>query len=80
MKVKELIAALGKLDQNLDVLCYTEESAGLPLGHVFRLLDIVDVGETEGEKRKGIDGVPTMRFEKSDHSERLATIEVTSDF
>ena len=80
MKVKELIAKLSKLDQKLDVLCYTEDSVLLPPQHMFRLLEIDCVSEKEGEMLSGDDQVPTMKFGKSSHSERFAIIEVFSNF
>jgi len=80
MKVKDLIAELSKHDQNLDVLCYTEDSTFLQPGHTFRLLEVVDVSESEGEKQRGDDDVPTLKLGKSHYSERFTIIEVTSDF
>jgi hypothetical protein len=62
MKVKELIDVLKTHDQELDVLCYTEEAGLLADGHTFRLLDIEGVGSSKGERRRGDDDVPTMKF------------------
>ena len=80
MKVRELVAKLSKLDQELDVLCYTEDSDLLPEKHMFRLLEIDGVEESEGERRRGDDQVPTLKLGKSPHSERLVFINVVSDF
>lgn len=80
MKVKELIAKLSKINQEIDVLCYTEDSDLLPQQHIFRLLEIEDVSESEGERRRGDDQIPTLKFGKSPHSESLAIINVISDF
>jgi len=80
MKVKDLIAELNKYDQEVDVLCYTEDSAFLLPGHMFRLLDVESVQESEGEKRRGDDGVPTLKFGKNHHSNKLVIIEVTPAF
>ena len=52
MKVKELIERLGKLNQDLDIVCYTEDKDLLARKHMFRILQIdgVDVREPRGEK------------------------------
>lgn len=80
MKVKELISELSKLDPQLDVLCYTEDDAFLPAGHLFRLLKLDRVSVTEGEQQRGDDQVPTLKIGKGAHSVRLATIEIISNF
>ncbi len=80
MKVKQLVAKLRELDQELDVLCYTEDSDLLPTKHMFKLLEIEDVSESEGERRRGNDQIPTLKFGKSPYSEKFAFINVISDF
>jgi hypothetical protein len=80
MKVKELISKLTELDQELDVLCYTEDADLLPPGHMFRLLEPTAVSVTEGERQRGDDQVATLKLGKGAHSQRLASIEVTCDF
>ena len=80
MKVKDLIAELEKFDPELDVVCYSEDEALLPPGHLFRLFDIEDVAASEGEWRKGDDGVPSMKFVSSESARKHVFIHVTSDF
>jgi hypothetical protein len=80
MKVKELVEQLSKLDQELDVICYSEDECLLVPGHIFRLLHISDVSITEGENRRGDDGIPTLKLERSLLSSKYAVIEVTTDF
>ena len=80
MKVRELIAKLSKLDQEFDVLCYTEDRDLLANKHGFRLLDIDSVEVSEGERRRGDDQVPTLKLGKSPHSEKFVFINVVSDF
>jgi hypothetical protein len=79
MKVRELIAQLQKLDQQLEVLCYTEDDALLAPKHGFRLLDIVEISVVEGEKLRGDDQIPSLKLGKGPHSQTHAIIEVTSD-
>jgi hypothetical protein len=76
LKVKELIEKLWKLDQEIDVLCYTEDSAFLPPGHGFRHLEIEDVNESEGQRVMAKDDIPSMKFEHG--SPKHAFINVTS--
>jgi hypothetical protein len=80
MKVRELIAKLSGHDQELDVLCYTEDSGFLPEKHLFRLLEIDDVVESEGERLRGEDHIPTLKLGNSSNSEKFALINVVSDF
>lgn len=80
MKVKELVEQLSKLDQELDVICYSEDECFLVPGHIFRLLYIDNVSITEGENRRGDDGIPTLKLERSSLSSKYAVLEVTTDF
>jgi hypothetical protein len=80
MKVKELVEALGKLDPQLEVLCYTEEQDLLAKNHMFRLLDIESVEVSEGTQVRGQDGVPSLKLGKGDLSKKFAFINVMSDF
>ena len=80
MKVGELAEKLGKLDPELEVLGYTEDSDLLPPGHLFRLLHINDVSEGEGERRRGEDGIPSLKIGRTDLSEKLAFLDVSADF
>lgn len=79
MKVKELVTALSKVDQNLDVLCITEDEDLLPEGQFFLLLDINGTSVSEGERCRVNEG-PYLKFGKSDNSEKIAFINVTTDF
>lgn len=80
MKVGELIARLKKLDQDLDVLCYTEGSQLLPKKHMFRLLEIDGVDVSEGEMCRGDDQIATLKLGKSPGSQKFAFLNVTADF
>lgn len=80
MKVKQLIDLLEKYDRETDVLCYTEEEAHLSKRHGFRLFDIESIDIVEAEKRRGEDQVPSLKFGKSDLSEKHVIIQIISDF
>lgn len=80
MKVSELIAKLEQVDQDLEVLCYTEDEDLLPNGHGFRLMDVVGVQVAEGEQVRGDDEIPSLKLGKSPSAIRFATVQVTSDF
>jgi hypothetical protein len=80
MKVKELVEQLCKLDQELNVICYSEDEILLEPGHIFRLLHIHGVTTTEGENRRGKDRIPTLKFGQSSQSSKYAVLEVTTDF
>jgi len=80
MKVKELLAALSKLDQSLDVVCYTEDEALQVNGHMFRLLDIDNVSVSDVEMRRDDSGTLTLKIGKSELSSPIALLQVNSDF
>jgi hypothetical protein len=80
MKVRELIEKLQKLDGNLDVLCSTEDENLLAKKHLFRLLEITDVGIVEAEMHRGSDGLVSLKLEKSSFSQQHVIIEITGDF
>lgn len=81
MKAKDLIDKLSKLDPDLEVLCYIEEDENIfKDGHMFRLLDITAVSKSQGEISRGEDEIVSMKFNRSDTSREVITIEVTSDF
>ncbi len=79
MRVEELVEKLSQLDQELDVLCSTENSDLSPKGHMFRFLEIGSVGASEAEGQRDDDQVPSVKFGKSAHSVKLPIIEVISD-
>lgn len=81
MKVKDLINKLEKLEPEMDVLCYIEEDEEIfKDGHFFRFLSITNVSTAKGERTRGEDGVASMKFKRSDISEEIVTLEVTSIF
>lgn len=80
MKLKDLIEKLNKFDGELDVLCCIDEEDFLPEGHIFRLFEINEISVTEAEKRRGDDQIPTLKFGKSDNSQKHVLINISTDF
>ncbi len=80
MTVGGLIAKLSRLDQDSEVLCYTEDGSLLADGHVFRLLDIESVEEFEGVRVRGEDLIRTIRLGKGPQAEKFVFLNVVSEF
>ena len=80
MKVRQLIDKLKHFDEELDVLCYSEDGSLLPPKHTFRLFEINDVNNVEGEKLRGDDLVPSLKIGHSGLSEGHVIIDITADF
>ena len=80
MKVRELQEQLGRLDPELDVVCYSEDQRLLVEGRGFILLDVLAVSTAEAQRLRLDDGTPYLTFERGPASAALATLEVTSDF
>ena len=80
MKVKELLEKLRSLDPDQEVICYCEDKFVTTSGHAFRLFDIYSVYIQEAEKTRCKDGVPSLKFGKTEHSVDNVLIEITSVF
>lgn len=80
MKVRELQQHLGKLDPELEVLCYSEDENLLAEGQLFRLLGIESITTVDGEQVRLDDGTPYLTVGKSPSSVVLAILEVTTTF
>jgi hypothetical protein len=80
MKVKDLVSKLQTLNQNLNVIGYTEDASLRPTGHGFRLFEVEYVDTGEGEWTKHEDGLSSMKFGKSDLARKVAFLHITSDF
>jgi hypothetical protein len=80
MKVRELQERLGRLDPELDMLCYCEDEKLISKGRGFVLLEIAAISTAEAESLRLSDGTPYLKFDKSPMSAPLAILEVTSDF
>jgi len=79
MKVKELLEKLRAFDPDQDVICYCEDKGLTTSGHGFRLFEISNVDMQEAEKTRCEDGVPSLKFGKTEHSVAIVLIEITSD-
>jgi hypothetical protein len=80
MKVRELQEKLGKLDPELEVLCYSEDEKLLVEGRGFILFDVLAVNTAEAEQLRLDEGTPYLKFGRSPAATAIATLEVTSDF
>ena len=80
MKVRDLQERLGKLDPDLDVVCYSEDEKLVPQGRGLVVLDLLAVSTAEAERLRLEDGTPYLKFDKGPASAVLAILEVTSDF
>lgn len=80
MKVRELVEKLRALDQNLEVLCYTEDEAFISEGMHFRLFSINSVELTHVAPTRLADGTPYLKIGKSEDSVGHAILDVTSEF
>jgi len=67
-------AKLSKVDQEFDVICYTEESELLALGHMFRRLEIYVMDVNEDERNKDGNEAPMLKLGKSPNSATIALI------
>ncbi len=80
MKIRDLLAGLYTLDPNQDVLCYTEDDDFVPMGHLFRLLDVQSFEVVDEVKKRGEDDIPTMECGKSSESVEYVLLRLTTEF
>jgi hypothetical protein len=80
MKVRELQEQLSRLDQELDVVCYSEDEKLLVDKRGFILFDVLAVSTAKAERLRLDDGTPYLTFDSGPASGAIATLEVTSDF
>lgn len=80
MKVAKLVEMLTSMNQDLDVLCSTEDEDILAEGQKFVLLEIENTSIVDGEQVRDTKGRPSLRLGKADHSKSFVMINVTSDF
>ncbi|PCJ93555.1 MAG: hypothetical protein COA46_00460 [Porticoccaceae bacterium] len=79
MKVKDLVSKLEKLNPEMDLLCFSESEDLTPKGYFFRVMEIVDVTESNAEASRDESGVVSVKFEQTGISKKYAAIELTSD-
>lgn len=80
MKVKDLIAELSKLDQNLQIYGYTEDYSLANEDHRFHIFDIESVDFSAAEIFRDDNHAPAIRFVQSDKSHNIAFVNLTTDF
>ncbi len=64
----------------MDVLCYSEDETLIKKDLLFLLLEIEELNVIEGEKWRVDDGVPTIKLGKTQSSQKLVALIVTSVF
>ena len=79
MKVKELIAKLSKENQDLDVVCYTEDPKLLGSNPGFLLFEIQTIDEMSGERTRGKDGATGFKIDDGGPT-TVIILDVTTDF
>jgi len=79
MKVEELINKLNKLDQNLDVIFYSEDRELLLQGGNARVMDVLSLNESMVRLTR--DDFQSATIDRSDEklSHKYALLEMTSD-
>ena len=78
MKVKDILKKLENVSPETSVVCYTEDEKLLASGRSVFEINAIDVIEVE--KYRNNDGVPGLKFEKTDCSPKHVILEITSDF
>lgn len=80
MKVRDLIAQLSKIDQDMEVYGYTEDESFATHDKPFRLFFVDDVSVNSAILTRGNDGTPQANFDSGPGSQRLALINMSVDF
>jgi hypothetical protein len=80
MKIRELLEHLGKLDPELELVCYSEDEKFLVEGRGFILFDVTSVSTQEAEKVRLEDETPYLKFHTGETSAPIAILEITADF
>lgn len=79
MKVKELIEKLNKMDQNLSIICFTEDEDLLEEEQMVRPLDIVDISTGQAELSRNDSGEAQIKFTRENPASSYVFIHITSD-
>lgn len=80
MKVRDLVKKLQSFDQDVDVLCSSEDESLQRPNELFRVFEIQSVELTDAEKRRGSDGIVSLKLGKTDLSQPHVLIDITTDF
>ena len=79
MKVRELVARLNEFDENMDVLCASEDEAVLEKGQLVRLFDVDSVEVVQVERMRDENRKPRIKI-GGDNAKGVVFISVTADF
>lgn len=80
MTVKELVNHLTKLDQNLDIILVNEDDHSAYKSKPTSISIPIEVQNITAERIRLNDNSPALRYERSESSEELCIIQITSDF
>lgn len=80
MKVRDLVKKLQSFDQDVDVLCSSEDESLQRPNELFRVFEIQSVELTDAEKRRGSDGIVSLKLGKTDLSQPHVLIDITTGF
>ena len=64
----------------MNVLCYTEDEDILDADQLFRLFNIEDAAVFEGEKCRDENRLPSLKFGKTDASEKVLLLTIAGKF
>ncbi len=76
MKVSELKDKLSEFDQNLEIICYSEDSNLVGEDGDFIIFAIENVDIINAEKKRLEDGTPSLNIERGN---KLVSLNITSD-
>ena len=81
MKVKDLIAELRKIDQNLEVCCvfHAEDSFAATYNKGVRAFEIVSVDSVAASRARDKNGLPTLDILDAENPRKIALLEITSE-
>ena len=79
MKVKDLIAELSKIDQHLEVCCYTEDSFAATHNKGVRAFEIVSVAPVAANRNRDKNGLPTLDILDAQDPRKIALLEISSE-
>lgn len=80
MKVRELQELLSKLDPDLDLVGYCEDTVPGNSDAGFVVFDIDGADACQAEWTRLSNGTPYLRFDNSDASEKLVAVHLLADF
>lgn len=80
MKVRDLVATLGKLDQNLEVYGYTEDEALATRDRPFHIFFVDSIDVSIAKLFRDKNRAPAIRFGDGENSQKIALINLTTDF